>query len=371
MMLRRTFLTTLAALAHASAESRLAAGRDTREIHPKAFAPKALYLSSFGLGARSLREPAIRLLENTELNALVIDVKGDRGWIAYPSTVALAKQIGAQRIIPARNADEIIRSLKSMGVYLIARIVVFKDNPLALARPSLAVKNSGGSIWRDREQLAWVDPFQPAVWSYNLDIAEEAARKGFDEIQFDYVRFPDARGLVFSRPNNRENRVQAISEFFREARKRLAPFHVFIAGDIFGYVCWNQGDTDIGQELESVVLDVDYVCPMLYPSGFQYGIPGYRKAAAYPYEIVRLSLDKASARTGVDKRRFRPWLQAFKDYAFDRRVYGPLEIRSQIRAAEEFGSDGWMLWNPRNIYTEDGLKKHPAATAGRTKAPVS
>jgi len=363
MMLRRTFLLTMAALARASADSRPGTGRDTREIHPKPFAPKALYLSSFGLGARSLREPAIRLLQQTELNALVIDVKGDRGWIAYPSTVGLAQDIGAQRIIPARNADEILRSLKSMGVYLIARIVVFKDNPLALARPSLAVKNSGGSIWRDREHLSWVDPFQPAVWSYNLDIAEEAARKGFDEIQFDYVRFPDASGLVFSRPNNRENRVQAINGFFREARKRLAPHKVFLAGDIFGYVCWNQGDTDIGQQIETIVSDVDYVCPMLYPSGFKYGIPGYRKAAAYPYEVVRFSLDNAFARTAVDKWRFRPWLQAFRDYAFDRRVYGPQEIRTQIRAAEEFGSDGWMVWNPHNVYPSAGFR--PKAASGR------
>jgi len=356
MMLRRSFLMTMAALAGAGAESRLASGRDTREIKPKTFVPRALYLSSFGLGARSLREPAIRLLQETELNALVIDVKGDRGWIAYPSTVALAHEIGAQKIIPARNADEILASLKSMGVYLIARIVVFKDNPLALAAPSLAVKNSGGSIWRDREHLAWVDPFQPAVWSYNLDIAEEAARKGFDEIQFDYVRFPDARGLVFSQPNHRENRVQAIGGFFREARKRLAPLHVLIAGDIFGYVCWNQGDTDIGQELEKVVNEVDYVCPMLYPSGFRYGIPGYRNAAAYPYEIVRFSLDKALTRTAVDKMRFRPWLQAFRDYAFDRRVYGPQEISRQIQAAEEFGSDGWMVWNPHNVYPSAGFR---------------
>ena len=130
MMLRRTFFLTVAALVRTSAESRLEAVHDSREMQPKPFAPKALYLSSFGLGARSLREPAIRLLQETELNALAIDVKGDRGWIAYPSTVALAQEIGAQKIIPAKNGDEILRSLKSMGVYLIARIVVFKDNPL-------------------------------------------------------------------------------------------------------------------------------------------------------------------------------------------------------------------------------------------------
>lgn len=353
-MLRRTFILGMAGLACGA------------EVRRAPITPKALYLSSFGLGARSVREPVICLLQETELNALVIDVKGDRGWIAYPSTIALAREIGAQKIIPAKNGDEIIRSLKSMGIYLIARIVVFKDNPLALAKPSLAVKTSTGSIFRDREHLAWTDPFQPAVWSYNLDIAEEAARKGFDEIQFDYVRFPDARGLAFSRPNNRENRVQAISGFFREARKRLAPYNVFLAGDIFGYVCWNPGDTQIGQEIETIVHDVDYVCPMLYPSGFQYGIPGYRKAAAYPYEIVKLSLDKAFARTHVDKKHFRPWLQAFRDYAFDRRLYGPKEIRAQIGAAEEFGSGGWMVWNPHNVYPSAAFRpKKTVANSSR------
>lgn len=342
-MLRRTFLLTMAGLARAAT------------LRPAQFSPKALYLSSFGLGSRAVREPVLRLLRETELNALAIDVKGDRGWIAYPSTVALATEIGAQKVIPAKNADEILHSLKSSGVYLIARIVVFKDNPLASVKPSLAVK-TGGGVFHDREHLAWTDPFQPAVWNYNLDIAEEAARKGFDEIQFDYVRFPDARGLVFSRPSTRENRVQAISGFFHEARKRLAPYHVMVAGDIFGYVCWNPGDTEIGQQIESMVHDVDRVCPMLYPSGFQFGIPGYRKAAAYPYEIVKLSLDKALARTHADRRFFRPWLQAFRDYAFDRRVYGPEEIRAQIRAAEEFGSDGWMVWNPHNRYPSGAFR---------------
>ena len=299
-------------------------------------------------------------MQETELNALVIDVKGDRGWIAYPSALALSHEVGATKIIPAKQGDEIIRSLKSAGTYLIARIVVFKDNPLALAKPALAVKNSGGTIRRDRERLAWVDPFQPAVWNYNLDIAAEAAGKGFDEIQFDYVRFPDARGLVFSQPNNKANRFKAISGFFHAARKRLAPFKVALAADIFGYVCWNPGDTEIGQQLEEVVSDVDYVCPMLCPSGFRYGIPGYKKAAAYPYEIVRFSLDKALARTHANQKHFRPWLQAFRDYAFDRRAYTAEEIRSQIRAAEEFGSDGWMVWNPHNVYSSAGFRpKHP------------
>jgi hypothetical protein len=126
-------------------------------------------------------------------------------------------------------------------------------------------------------------------------------------------------------------------------------------------VSWNLDDTQIGQKIEQVASCVDYISLMLYPSGFQFGIPGYRNPVAHPYEIVSLSLKKARARTNIPANRFRPWLQAFRDYAFDRRhFYGP-EIRSQINAAEEFGSGGWMLWNPRNVYKADGLKKEPVS----------
>lgn len=322
----------------------------------KPFRPKALYLSGYGLGTAALREPALRLMEETELNAVVIDVKGDRGWIAYPSAVPLATECGAQKVIPAPDADTVLCQWKARGIYLIARIVVFKDNPLAVAKPALAVKAANGAIWRDREQLAWTDPFQTAAWQYNIDLAVEAAGKGFDEIQFDYMRFPDAPGLIFSQPCGEQNRVRAIQGFLQAARKRLAPLQVALAGDIFGYVCWNSGDTGIGQQLEELAQGLDYVCPMLYPSGFTYGIPGYPLAVAHPYEIVLQSLRKAQQRTGADPLRFRPWLQAFGDYAFDRRAFGGPEIRRQIAAAEEFGTHGWMLWNPRNLYSPAGLR---------------
>ena len=147
---------------------------------------------------------------------------------------------------------------------------------MASARPDLAVKSSGSGIWRDREGLRWADPGKKEVTDYNIDIAVEAARNGFDEIQFDYVRFPDAVGLTFCVPNDEENRVRAISQFFEEARKRLAPYNVFLAADIFGYVCWNPNDTCVGQKLETLAPLVDYIWPMLYPSGFRFGIPGYR-----------------------------------------------------------------------------------------------
>jgi len=327
------------------------------EINLVPFSPKGLYLSFYGIGDRTLRESAFRLIEETEVNSLVIDVKGDRGMIPYKSSIPLASEVGAQQIITVRDMSSLMKSLKEKGIYTIARIVVFKDNLLALKRPELSVRTQSGQTWHDRENLAWVDPFSKEVWDYNIDIAIEAAQYGFDEIQFDYVRFPDASAPRFSMPHTEENRVKAVSGFLKEAKERLMPYNVFLSADIFGYVCWNLNDTEIGQKLEDLVSSVDYLCPMLYPSGFQYGIPGYRIPVAHPYEIVYLTLKRAQERTRLPSVRFRPWLQAFRDYAFDRRYFKGKELQDQIHAAREFGSQGWMLWNPQNNYSEEGLKK--------------
>ena len=327
------------------------------ELKLRPFSPKALYLTYYGIGDRGIRGNALKLIEDTELNALVIDVKGDRGIITYRSSVPQVAQIGAQKQVIIKDIRALMQSMKEKGVYTIARIVVFKDDVLASAKPELAIRTMEGNIWRDRENLRWIDPFKKESWEYNVNIAVEAAQYGFDEIQFDYVRFPDRKGLKFSQPNTEENRVNAISGFLAEARKKLTPYNVFVAADIFGYVSWNADDTQIGQRLDRISPVVYYISLMLYPSGFQFGIPGYRNPVANSYEIVSLTLKKAQAKANIPAVRFRPWLQAFRDYAFDRRhFYGP-EIRTQIRASDEFGSGGWMLWNPRNSYIADGLKK--------------
>ncbi len=331
-------------------------GKKSYDIYLRPFNPKALYLTFYGIGDRSLRESAIRLIRETELNSLVIDVKGDRGMITYKSSIPLASEIGAQKLIILKDMGETIRTLREKGIYTIARIVVFKDNLLAAARPDLAVTTQDGKVWRDRENLLWVDPSKKDVWDYNIRIAEEAAKQGFDEIQFDYVRFPDRRGLKFQIQNTQEERVKSITGFLSEAKKRLAPYNVFVSADIFGYVPWNVDDTQIGQKIEELGGCVDYISLMLYPSGFQFGIPGYRNPVAHPYEIVSLSLKKAQERSKLPAVRFRPWIQAFRDYAFDRRIFSGPEIKKQIRASDEFGSNGWMLWNPRNVYDAEGLE---------------
>jgi hypothetical protein len=327
------------------------------EIKLQPIRPKALYLTVYGIGSRVIRDSALKLIDETDLNALVIDVKGDRGFIPYKSAIPLAHAIGAQKVITVKDMQGLVQSLKVKGIYTIARIVVFKDNLLGSARPDLAIKTADGKIWLDREGLIWVDPSKKEVWEYAINIAVEAAQLGFDEIQFDYVRFPDHKGLKFGVTNTEEHRVNTIAGFLAEARKRLIPYNVFLAADIFGYVAWNVNDTQIGQDIDHLAPAVDYISLMLYPSGFHWGIPGYRNPVANPNKIVYLSLKQAQERTGLSSLQFRPWLQAFRDYAFDRRHFTGIEIREQIRAANDFGSDGWMFWNPKNIYSLEGFQK--------------
>ena len=341
--------------------SRAALARAGGEVALPAFIPKALYLTSNGIACPQLRAEALELARTTQVNALVIDLKSERGVVAFPSRAPLALAIGAEQPSLIPSLKSLVDFLHARGLYAIARIVVFRDSLLAEARPDLAVRTDRGALYRDGEGMAWTDPFSRKVWNYNIAIAVEAARAGFDEIQFDYVRFPNAPGLVFSQPSTQRSRIAAISGFLALARGALAPYNVFTAADIFGYVCWNAGDTGIGQTLQGILPEVDYVSPMLYPSTFQYGIPGYRDPVAHPYHVVLLSLQRALGRTGVSPDRFRPWLQAFKDYAFDRRAFGAAQIQAQINAATAAGTDGWMLWNPRNIYTSAGLQPRPPA----------
>lgn len=331
--------------------------------------PKAIYISAYGIGHSGLRGDALRLIEQTELNALVIDVKGDRSIVPFKSKALVDAGLGPQTIVTVRDMPAMIRKLHDKGLYLIGRIVVFKDDRLVQAHPEWAVRDAKGEIWRDLEGLSWIDPSRRAAWGPVLALAEEAAQLGFDEIQFDYVRFPDTPGLSFSVPNNQANRTAAISGFLDEAKRRLGRYNVFIAADIFGYACWNQNDTSIGQQLEMLSDRIDYLSPMLYPSGFGQGIPGHTNAVESSYEIVRQSLMVAQQRTGLPGPRWRPWLQAFKDYAFDRRSFGAKEIRAQIDGSEATQSNGWILWNARNRYSAAGLKPR-TDLAAKPAAPV-
>jgi hypothetical protein len=332
-------------------------------LRPQAI--KAAYLTYYGIGDRGIRNRVLDLTARTELNAVVIDVKGDRGWILYPTEVPLALAIDAKGPGTLRNFDAMMADFKARGIYTIARIVTFKDNILASARPDLAVIDTRtGKPWIDNEKLAWMDPFREEVWNYNIALAKEAIRRGFDEVQFDYVRFPTDGKLgaaKYSKPNSKETRLPAIAAFLERARREIGAVGGFVAADLFGYTAFNENDTDIGQRIEELAPHLDYFCPMVYPSGYQMGIPGFRNPVHHPYEVVHESVRLIRQRAAHTKARVRPWLQDFKDYAFDKRIFGVTEIRAQIKGADDAGAVGWMLWNPRNDYTAGALRQKEAS----------
>ena len=194
-------------------------------------------------------------------------------------------------------------------------------------------------------------------------------------MQFDYVRFPDSTTkLVVSGPTDEQHRIEAITSFLADAHKALVPYKVFQSADIFGYTFWNTNDTGIGQQLNHLMNAVDYLCPMLYPSGFAHGIPGHPKPLASTEDIhdtIKLTLDNGIKRTNINPLRLRPWLQAFRDYAFGGLVFGPEQIASQISAADADHTDGWTLWSPRNNYTGLGLVKDASVAAGSSSSTAN
>jgi hypothetical protein len=330
------------------------------------FAVHALYLSEYGISSSVLRNSAFGIIHRGGANALVVNIKSDHGQLVYPSAIPLAKEIGARNITTIHSLPDLVNSAHAQGIYIIARIVTFKDTPLATSRPEDAIHLTNGELFKDREGLSWTDPFKPEVRAYNIAIATEAAKAGFDEVQFDYVRFPDSTTkLILSGPTDEPHRIEAISSFLGDAHKALVPYNVFLSADIFGYTFWNTNDTGIGQQLNHLVDKVDYICPMLYPSGFAHGIPGHVKPMATTDDIhstIKLTLDKGIERTDINPLKLRPWLQAFRDYAFGGVVFGPEQVATQISAAEADHTDGWQLWNPRNNYTSIGLVRETATT---------
>lgn len=318
-------------------------------------AVRAIYVSYFALGHESTRQQIFSLLDQTELNAVVIDVKGDHGWISFPTQNATAHEIEAAR--PAgTDFNAFMSALKDRNIYTIARIVTFKDNLLAKSHPELAAKTETGQLWQDAKKSHWCDPFQEAVWNYNAQIGVEATRLGFDEIQFDSVRFPSAgktQSPQFAQAANKKNRVAAITGFLSAARGQLQPFGVRVSARTLGYACWRKDDSVVGQDIEKMAEYLDVLCPMLFPSTLHKGIPGFKISVEHPYEVVKNSALRAVERLAPLGCEIRPWIQDFQDYYFDKRNFGNDEIRAQIRGCFDAGGSGFMVWNPKAQYTAE------------------
>src|SRR5437870_2074175 len=328
---------------------------------------KGLYVTAWAFGSPRLWQ-LVRLADETEINAFVIDVKDDTGCLLYPSAVPTAQQIGASSCARAKDARARLDTLTAHGIYPIARIVVAKDPLLAERKAAWSMKDrTTGGLWRDRINIAWVDAYNDSVWIYAAQLAQEAARMGFQEVQFDYVRFPDEpreRMATAIFPAHRAGQTQrdAVREYVALLKDRLKPYGVPVTFDIFGLTASATGDLGIGQVWEDFVSVADVVLPMVYPSHYYRGAYGYAWPNGQPYHIVRSALSDALQRSRPlpGSAEIRPFLQAF---TLGRRLprYTPFEIREQIRAVEDLGITSWVLWNPRSVYQRGSLRPKQSA----------
>ena len=284
------------------------------------------------------------------LTALQLDVKDENGEVGFSRpAVALAARIGAARTY--YDARRAAGKAHARGVYLIGRVVVFEDPVLARERPALAIRRADGSIWTTSAGLGWVNPYDERVWKYNLDIAEAAVKAGFDEIMFDYVRFPtdgDVSTAVFE-PRRSEPRSRTISRFLEYARSRLEPAGARVSAAVFGLSATR--GMGIGQKPRRLAEHLDAIYPMVYPSHYGSGEYGLDDPNAVPGVTVARSLkDFRRALAGRDTQLV-PWLQDFslgREYTID-------EVRAQIQAARDLESKGFLLWNPAGLYTPGAL----------------
>ena len=309
------------------------------------------------------------MIERSKLNALVIDIKGDRGLIPYPSALPLATKIGAQKLRTIPDLKALVSGLKAKNLYLIARIVTFKDTLLATAHPEWAVHEARAApCGRTARDWRGSIPSRRRPGTTRSAWPKRPPRRASTKIQFDYIRFPDAGGMGYSEASTETSRVAAITGFLREAASGGWRPTTCSWRWIFGYVCWNENDTGIGQRIEDLAAAVDIISPMLYPSGFQFGIPGYRNPVAEPLRNRLPLARRVQAADGQLPARYRPWLQAFTDYAFGGKAFGAEEIGKQTKASRDAGTDGWMLWNPRNVYTTNEIKPEPPESQGQGPA---
>jgi hypothetical protein len=315
---------------------------------------KAIYLNPLATTDWPGFMRLVELIERTELNALVIDIKEDA--VFYDTQVDFFRE--TRDVTPLYDLSDRIDELHKRGIYAIARQVVFKDWRVADARPDLAVKVIGtNTVWRDQNGIAWVNPFQHELWQANADLAREAAKLGFDEIQYDYVRFPSDGNLAimdFGRPYTEQARSDAIVQFLIESRKRLNGTGGKLGADVFGYTLVVDNDNGIGQTVDRIARIVDTVCPMIYPALWPTGsLPVGGVPNDFPHDTIAISMDHAKAKLGANARKVRPWLQDFSLPGY--RPYGAADVRAQIDAVEEAHVGGWMVWNPTNQYHQEAF----------------
>ncbi|MBN2853239.1 MAG: putative glycoside hydrolase, partial [Clostridia bacterium] len=323
---------------------------------------RGVYVSASTASNPEKVDKLIQIANETDINTFIINVKDDSESMLFHSEAAAAYCPSANEVVYIRNIEAFIKKLKDNNIYLIARIVAFKSPKYALEHPDKAIvyKESGEMYYKDKSY--WASPYDRDLWEYNVLVAKEAIALGFNEIQFDYVRFPDngpsLDPLLDFRNSLSESKTKAIQEFLKYAYKELSPLEAYVAADLFAWTATSETDLGIGQHWEALTDVVDYICPMMYPSHYGPGIYGLDVPDAHPYTTIFESSSDALLRNRISMTPaiIRPWIQDFTaTWVKGHITYGIEEIKAQIQALKDNGINEYMLWNASNVYTEGAL----------------
>jgi hypothetical protein len=338
------------------------------EVNPSSLLPvthiqtpkqvKALYMSGWVAGSEKFRDSLVKIVDETELNAVVIDIKDSTGRLSFDINDKMIKDIGSyeNRI---KNIRALTALLHSKNIYIIGRISVFQDPYLTKLKPEWAVKKlSDGGIWKDRKGLSFLNPTNKNVHEYIKAISLASYGEGFDEINLDYIRYPSDGNIKDINYNLKDGKTRAdnIEDFFKYISTEIKKIdNIPLSGDIFGLTTEATDDMGIGQVWEKAIPYFDFVCPMVYPSHYPTGYSGYKNPALYPYEVINKALISAVTKSKAinqDITKIRPWLQDFDLGA----TYTKDMIKKQINATYDNGLTSWMLWDPSNKYTPSALE---------------
>ena len=322
---------------------------------------KAIYMTSWVASNNKLRSGLVSIVDTTEINSIVIDIKDYSGKLVFAITDPKLKSFGSEEIRVSDMRD-FIESLHKKGIYVIGRIAVFQDAYFVKHRPDLAVKNEKGTlVWKDRKGISWIDVGSEEYWDYIILISKEARKIGFDEINFDYIRFPsdgNMKDISFPWSSTTPKSI-ALKNFFQYLSTNLKDSGLKTSADLFGMTTTASDDMGIGQLLEDALPYFDYVMPMVYPSHYPTNFMNYKNPAQHPYEVIQYTMKSAVDRrealassTGAVLAELRPWLQDFNLGA----DYGSAEVRAQIKATYDVGLDSWALWSASNKYTKGALE---------------
>ncbi|MFT6829607.1 MAG: hypothetical protein ACJAV6_000438 [Candidatus Paceibacteria bacterium] len=319
---------------------------------------RAIYMSSWVAGTTSLRNKLIEFVENSDVNAVIIDIKDSTGVISFDMDHPLIDELetDSSRI---RNIEGLIEELHAKNIYVIGRLTAFQDPLLSGKKPEWSFKRvDNGALWEDRKGLSFINPRYEGPWNYLATIAEESYKVGFDEINIDYIRFPSDGEIsnIDYQLSEGETRPDVMKRFYEYMDTRIRGKGIPMSADIFGLVTTTKGDIGIGQIFEDIYPHFDAIAPMVYPSHYSTGFFGFENPNANPYQVVTQSMTAGMERAiaiGEDPQKLRTWIQ---DFSLGSPSYGVTEVRAQIDATFDIGLDSYMSWDPKNKYTKNAYE---------------